>query len=144
MAWPCLTMNLAFGVSVQSVRVEVGHDRLWRLVQVVDTLDAPVLDAGISRGDLYYVQGQLLQAQADGACLSHGMVTATELDRLGHIRGDSTAGPGDSGGGCFAADTGKLIGMIVGTDDIMREAVMVPAAVISALLNLACNQPQLA
>ncbi len=100
-------------------------------LQVESLGQGPVLDCGIVAGLDYYVHGQFTQAQAGAASLSHGMIAATELDGLGHIRGDTKSGQGDSGGGCLLKSSGKLIGMIVGQDDCAEKAVMIPAAIIA-------------
>lgn len=106
---------------------------------------------------------QLSQAQGDAVSTSHGQIAATVLTPwTGHIRGDTPAGLGDSGGGVFAVQTGKvrggvqrtseaqgeetsdpcacclqLIGMCVGTDGAGK-SVMVPSAVLRYLLQ-ACR-----
>jgi hypothetical protein len=102
--------------------------------QVDDDLPAPVLDAAVSPGERYYLHGQSPQAQADSSSVSHGVIAATELDSLSHIRGDMPSGIGDSGGGCFSLETGKLIALNVGRDDVAHKAVLVPSAVIMHML----------
>ncbi len=129
---------IILGVAAASVRQlrnfhETDHFLSAR-VQVAAPLEGPVLDTGIGAGDDYYIHGQSTQAQADAGSIRHGMLSATEPDQWAHIRGDLTPGLGDSGAGCFAVKTGKLVGMIVGADDVARTAVMIPAAVISAEL----------
>jgi hypothetical protein len=88
----------------------------------------------VSPGDRYYLHGQSTQAQADSSSISHGVIAATELDAHGHIRGDMPSGYGDSGGGCFSIETGKLIAINVGRDDVAHKALLVPSAVIQHML----------
>ncbi|EFJ39581.1 hypothetical protein VOLCADRAFT_108573 [Volvox carteri f. nagariensis] len=105
------------------------------ILEVQRKLVPPVLDFGVSAGDKYYVHGQSTQAQADATSISHGMVVVTEPDVHSHIRGDIVAGVGDSGGGCFSVDTGKLVAMVVGSDTRTNKAILVPTAVICSILS---------
>ena len=102
--------------------------------QVNEELAAPVLDAAVSPGDRYYLHGRSTQAQSDSSSISHGVISATELDQLSHIRGDVPSGIGDSGGGCFSVETGKLIAMNVGRDEDAHKAVLLPSATIMPML----------
>lgn len=124
-------------------RPTAAASRPPRRHQVDEELPAPVLDAAVSPGDRYYLHGQSTQAQADSSSVSHGVISATELDPLSHIRGDMPSGTGDSGGGCFSVETGKLIAMNVGRDGPAHKAVLVPSAVIMQMLaTLRCRGPQ--
>jgi hypothetical protein len=105
-----------------------------RCAQVDDALAAPVLDAGVSAGEPYYLHGQSTQAQGDSSSVSHGVIAATELDARSHIRGDAPSGMGDLGGGCFSVATGKLIAINVGRDDAAHKAVLLPSAAIHHML----------
>jgi hypothetical protein len=107
---------------------------LPRRHQVDEELAAPVLDVALSPGDRYYLHGQSAQAQADSSSISHGIISATELDSLSHIRGDMLSGTGDLSGGCFSVETGRLIAITVGRDELAHKAVLVPSAVIMHLL----------
>lgn len=95
---------------------------------------APVVDAQLSPGQRYFVLGQSAQAQGDASSVAHGIVAATQLDERAHVRGDIMAGQGDSGAGCFAVETGRLIGMMVGVDKCAHKSVLVPGAVIAHAL----------
>ncbi len=103
-------------------------------------LAAPILDASMSAGQRYFVLGQSAEAQEDASAVSHGVISATQIDSLSHVRGDKKPGLGDSGGGCFAVDTGRLIGMVVGADAVTEKSIIVPSATItSALARLAAT-----
>jgi hypothetical protein len=67
--------------------------------------------------------------------VSHGVVSATQLDTHLHVRGDIQSGAGDSGGGVFATDSGKLIAVCVGVDDIAKKAVFAPIAAVLLFVN---------
>jgi hypothetical protein len=71
-----------------------------------------------------------VQAQADASSMSHGVVSATQMDACQHVRGDIRSGAGDSGGGVFATNSGKLIAVCVGVDDIAKKAVFAPMAAV--------------
>lgn len=71
-----------------------------------------------------------MQAQGDLSSVSHGRIAATEPDALRHVRGDIVSGQGDSGGGVFAVNSGKLIAMCVGADQRGSKAVFVPMATV--------------
>lgn len=103
--------------------------------QVAEELAAPVLDASLAPGQRYFVLGQSAQAQGDASSVSHGIIAATQLDAWSHVRGDIVAGAGDSGAGCFAVQTGRLIGMVVGADTPAHKSVLVPSAVIAHALS---------
>ncbi|EFJ39603.1 hypothetical protein VOLCADRAFT_108566 [Volvox carteri f. nagariensis] len=122
-------------VLVDSTVVRINPIQDVAILEVQRKLVPPVLDCGVSAGDKYYVHGQSTQAQADATSISHGMVAATELDAHSHIRGDIVAGAGDSGGGCFSVDTGKLVAMVVGSDTRTNKAILVPSAVICSILS---------
>lgn len=107
-----------------------------RLVQVPEALKAPPLDAQLSPGQRYFILGQSAQAQPDASSVSHGIIAATQPDACSHVRGDTKAGLGDLGAGCFAVDTGRLIGMIVGVDPNAHKSVLVPGAVIAHALSM--------
>ncbi|KAG2451124.1 hypothetical protein HYH02_004392 [Chlamydomonas schloesseri] len=106
---------------VNATVVYHDKDKDVAILEVQRELAAPVLDTG----DF---------CPCHAAPTSHGMVAATELDALSHIRGDITSGKGDSGGGCFSVATGKLMAMVVGSDETTKKAIMVPIAVISSIL----------
>lgn len=103
--------------------------------QVEETLPAPKLDAQLAPGQRYFVLGQSTQAHSDATSVSHGIIAATQLDEWSHVRGDIMAGKGDSGAGCFATDSGALIGMGVGCDYDRHKAVIVPSAVMNYMLS---------
>ena len=54
-------------------------------------------------------------------CVTSGVISSTEQDKYGHIRSDCGANRGDSGGGCFTT-SGKLCGVVIGTDSIQATA----------------------
>ncbi len=58
------------------------------------------------------------------------MVSATQMDAHQHVRGDIPSGAGDSGGGVFATNSGKLVAVCVGVDDTAKKAVFAPMAAV--------------
>ncbi len=73
--------------------------------------------------------------QATPFSTSHGSISTTTPDIKGFIRGDTAALKGDWGGGCFAAETGKLIAINVAADAKNgNRAVLVPVSALLALL----------
>jgi hypothetical protein len=127
-------LGRGFSIINESLTLRKACPPTTLLMQVDRPLQAPILDAQMSPGQRYFVLGQSAQAQADASAVSHGVIAATQLDGLGHVRGDKKPGAGDSGGGCFAVDTGRLIGMVVGADHITEKAVLVPCSIIQYAL----------
>uniref|UniRef100_A0A6T8R416 Peptidase S1 domain-containing protein n=1 Tax=Chlamydomonas leiostraca TaxID=1034604 RepID=A0A6T8R416_9CHLO len=98
-------------------------------------LVAPDVDSTLYAGLSYFLLGQSTQAQSDPSSVSHGVVSATQLDAHLHVRGDIQSGVGDSGGGVFATHSGKLIAMCVGADKQTKKAVFAPIAPVLQFVN---------
>jgi hypothetical protein len=68
--------------------------------------------------------------------VSHGSISTTAPDKNGFIRGDTASLPGESGGGCFSAETGKLVAMNVAADTKHgNRAVLLPVSGLVTLLS---------
>ena len=50
--------------------------------------------------------------------ISKGVVSSQRLNCYGHALGSAGASPGDSGGGCFDENSGDLIGINVGCENV--------------------------
>lgn len=78
----------------------------------------------------------LLQAHADPASITHGVIAARRLDARGHMAGDRLTGLGESGGGVFDAEDGGLIGMVTGAHEHTKMCTLVPALVLQTFANI--------
>jgi hypothetical protein len=66
--------------------------------------------------------------QGGTASVCHGIIAGTTEDKYGHVFVDNMSGKGDSGGGIFAATTGKLMGMVVGRSADLQKSHVIPAS----------------
>jgi hypothetical protein len=88
------------------------------------------LDFEQKGGLRFYHQGQSTQGRGDSTSVAYGILSATQPDAWLHNRGDMLSGIGNVGGDVFAVGTARLLGMMVGSDLIQGNAVVVPAALI--------------
>lgn len=105
-----------------------------RLEKPLEEKDVPQRDDALFPGCAYVVCGSSNRSHIMPFSISHGCISTTRPDSLGHIRGDSPSAPGDSGGGCFSVDTGCLIAINLGNDtNNPGKAVLLPVAQLDAL-----------
>ncbi len=75
-------------------------------------------NSGVARFEPYVLVGASARSQQlDPHSIRHGSILSTCLDTNGHMRGDTPAVEGDSGGGCFLLSTGALFAICVARSD---------------------------
>ena len=106
------------------------------LLQTPDhSLDAPIIDASCYVHEAYVLVGASARSQTpDPVSARHGSLLSTRPDENGFIRGDTGSVIGDSGGGCFDANSGRLFAINVMTTD--EGAALLP---INIPYSQACN-----
>ncbi|KAG2437461.1 hypothetical protein HXX76_006111 [Chlamydomonas incerta] len=102
-----------------------------------EPIDAPSLDISVRAAEPYIILGCSDMSQAEPFSTSHGSISTTTPDICGFIRGDTAALSGEWGGGCFAAETGKLVAMTVGADTKHgdRAVLLLVSALLALLLD---------
>ncbi|KXZ54181.1 hypothetical protein GPECTOR_5g277 [Gonium pectorale] len=80
-----------------------------------EPIEAPELDFSVRPGEPYLLVG-CSNMSGKPFSISHGLISTTLPDKKDRIRGDTPSLPGESGGGCFSAETGKLIAINLATD----------------------------
>ncbi|EFJ51108.1 hypothetical protein VOLCADRAFT_88419 [Volvox carteri f. nagariensis] len=105
------------------------------LCSTAKPINAPNLDISVRAGEPYIMLGCSNRSQKDPFSISHGCISTTTPDANGFIRGDTAPVPGDSGGGCFSAETGKLVAINVAADTRNgNRAVLVPVSAMISIL----------
>ena len=80
------------------------------------SLESPIIDTACYINQPYILVGASARSQKpDPVSCRHGSLLSTRPDERGFIRGDTPSIPGDSGGGCFCARTGRLFAINVQT-----------------------------
>ncbi|KAG2431485.1 hypothetical protein HXX76_009499 [Chlamydomonas incerta] len=97
-------------------------------------VEAPPKDHFVGCGSEYLLLAASSPSHPSRYSISHGRISSTDIDRDANIRGDTPSNPGDSGGGCFSVETGKLVAINLGRVEAEGKAVLKPVSTVMGLL----------